>query len=100
MFPRDKFTASGVFDKIKARLVKGVYQQDKELYDNLSSPTASTTSVLAVAAIAAREGRYVMVMNIVGAFLGTCITGTGMKVHIRLNKVLTSLPRTLSVCGG
>ena len=91
MFLKDKFTASGVFDKIKARLVAGGDQQDKELYDNLSSPTASTTSVLAVAAIAAREGRSIMVMDIGGAFLNADITGTGIKVHMRLNKVLTSM---------
>jgi hypothetical protein len=64
-------------------------QQDKVLY--LSSPTALTTSILAVAAIAAREGRSVMAMNIGGVFLNANITGTGIKVHMRLNKVLTSM---------
>lgn len=91
MFLKDKYMASGAFDKLKARLVAGGDQQDKELYDNLSSPTASTASVLAVASIAAREGRSVVVMDIGGAFLNADITSTGVKVHMRLDKVLTAM---------
>jgi hypothetical protein len=50
--------------------VAGVDQQDKELNDDLClvSPTASTTSVLAVTVIAACEGRSVSVMDIGGSF--------------------------------
>jgi hypothetical protein len=57
MFLKEKFAASGEFEKLKARLVAGGDQQDKGLYEDLylSSPTASTTSVLAIAAIAACE---------------------------------------------
>jgi hypothetical protein len=91
MFMKDKFTASGEFEKFKARLVAGGDQQDKDLYENLSSPTGSTTSVLTVAAIAAFEGRAVTVMDIGGAFLNADITGTGIKVHMRLNRVLTAM---------
>ncbi len=86
MFLKDKFTASGVFDKIKARLVAGGDQQDKELYGNLSSRAASIA-----ASIAAREGRSIMVLDIGGAFLNADITGTGIRVHMRLSKVLTSM---------
>jgi hypothetical protein len=93
MFLKEKFTASGEYDKLKARLVAGGDQQDKELYEDLclSSPTASTTSVLAVAAIAACESRLVTVMDIGGAFLNADITSTGIKVHMRLNQVLTDM---------
>ena len=91
MFLKDKYMASGMFDKFKARLVAGGDQQDKELYDNLSSPTASTTSVLAIASIAAHESRSVIVMDIGGAFLNADITNTGIKVHMRLNRVLTAM---------
>ena len=38
MIMRDKFTASGEFDKFKARLVAGGVQQEKDVYDNLSPP--------------------------------------------------------------
>jgi hypothetical protein len=91
MFLKDKYMASGMFDKFKARLVAGGDQQDKELYDNLSSPTASTASVFALAAIAAHEGRSTLVMDIGGAFLNADITDTGIKVHMRLNRTLTSM---------
>jgi hypothetical protein len=93
MFLKEKFTASGEFEKLKARLVAGGDQQDKGLYEDLclSSPTASTTSVLAIAAIAACEGRTVTVMDIGGAFLNADITSTGIKVHMRLNRVLTDM---------
>ena len=36
MFLKDKYFASGVFEKFKARLVAGGDQQDKGLYENLS----------------------------------------------------------------
>jgi dihydroxyacetone kinase DhaKLM complex PTS-EIIA-like component DhaM len=83
--------ASGAFDKLKARLVAGGYQQDKELYGNMCSPTASTTSVLAVISIAAREGRSIVVMDIGGAVLHADITSTIVKVHMILDKVLTAM---------
>ena len=57
MFLKDKYMASGAFDKLTARLVTGGDQQDKEIYDNLSSSTAFTTSVLIVASIVTREGK-------------------------------------------
>ena len=57
MFLKEKFLASGEFDKLKARLVAGGNMQDRELYEDLSAPTASTCSVFAVLAIAAREER-------------------------------------------
>jgi hypothetical protein len=57
MFLKDKYLASGVFEKFKARLVAGGHQLDKRLYENLSSPTVATSSVLAIEAIAAAENR-------------------------------------------
>jgi len=91
MFLKDKYHASGAFEKFKARLVAGGDQQDRLLYDNLSSPTAVTTSVLTIAAIAAAEGRSVMVMDIGGAFLNADITTTGVRVHMRLDKLMSAM---------
>jgi len=34
MFLKDKYTADGVFEKLKARLVAGGHLQDREVYDN------------------------------------------------------------------
>jgi hypothetical protein len=93
MFFKENFTASDEFEKFKARLVAGGNQQDKGLYGDfcLSSPTASTTSVMVIVVIATCEGRSVTVMDIGGAFLNADITSTGIKVHTRLNRLLTDM---------
>ena len=74
-------------------LVASGDQQDKELYEYLclSSPTASTTLVLAVAVITTCEGKLVIVMDIGRAFLNAYITSTGINVHMRLNRALTDM---------
>ena len=64
-----------IFDRFKVRLVAG---EEKTLYNNLSSPTASTTSVLTVAAIAAVEGRHAITIDIGGAFLNADLKPTGI----------------------
>jgi hypothetical protein len=56
MFLKEKFLATGEFEKLKARLVAGGDQQDKNLYDDLSAPTVSTSAVFTVLSIAAHEG--------------------------------------------
>ena len=68
-FLKDKYTADGVFEKLKARLVAGGHLQDREIYDNGGSPTAATTSVFMVACIAATEHRKVATIDFPGAFL-------------------------------
>ena len=65
--------------------------QDKSLYDNLSSPTAATTYVLTVAAIAAAEGREVVVIDIGGAFLNADMSPTGVLVHMRLDRIMSAM---------
>jgi hypothetical protein len=64
MFLKDKHHPSGDFNKFKARLVAGGDGLDKSLYECLSSPTVATSSVMILAAIAAREGRRVKTMDI------------------------------------
>jgi hypothetical protein len=91
MFLKDKYLASGAFERFKARLVAGGNQQDKDLYDDLSSPTVATSSVLTVATIAAREGRKVIAIDIGGAFLNADMAPTGVEVHMRLDRVMTSM---------
>ena len=39
MFLKEKFLPTGEFEKLKARLVAKGDQQDKNLYEDLSSPT-------------------------------------------------------------
>lgn len=86
-FLKDKYTADGIFDKLKARLVAGGHLQDRNIYDNGGSPTASTTSVFMVAGIAAEERRAVAHVDFPGAFLNAKMpSDDGKAVYMRLNK--------------
>ena len=66
LFVKEKNDPEGTFEKLKGRLVAGGHRQNKELYDDLSSPTADHSSVMTVAAIAACEGRHVATCDIGG----------------------------------
>ena len=69
MFLKEKYTAEGMMDKLKSRLVANGKQQDRQLYDTLASPTAALMSLLIVAAVAAHECRETATVDIGGAFL-------------------------------
>jgi Reverse transcriptase (RNA-dependent DNA polymerase) len=88
MFLKMKTHPDGTFDKYKARLVAGGDMQDKKLYDNLSSPTVSTSSVVAIIAIAAHEKRRAAVVDIGSAFLNATMSGS-VAVHMRLDKIMS-----------
>ena len=91
MFLKDKMLPSGAFDRFKARLVAGGHRQDRDLYEDLSSPTAATTSVFTIAAIAAHEHRTVEVIDIGGAFLNADMAPTGIKVLMRLDPLTAKI---------
>ena len=59
IFIKNRYLADGSFDKVKARLVAGGQLQDRSVYSNGGSPTASNSNIFTIAAIAAREGRAV-----------------------------------------
>jgi hypothetical protein len=56
-FLMDKYLASGAFKKFKTKLVTQRHQQDKGIYENMSSQTVATSSGLAIAAIATTESQ-------------------------------------------
>ena len=92
MFLKDKYTAEGKFDKLKSRLVAGGHLQDRDIYDNGSSPTVSTTSVFIIASIAAKENRSLATIDFPGAFLNSDMPLEGSHtVYMRLNKYLTDV---------
>ena len=95
MFLKEKFLASGEFEKLKARLVAGGDQQDRNLYEDLSAPTVGTSSVFTLLSVAAHQGRKVAVIDISGAFLNADMT-TGLSVHMRLDKKMTDMMIRLS----
>ena len=90
MFLKENFLPAGEFEKLKARLVAGGDQQDKTLYDDLSSPTVSTSAVLSVLSIAAYERRKVSVVDITAAYLNAEI-GKKVTVHMRLDQLISGL---------
>ena len=71
MFLKEKYLASGVFDKLKARLVAGGNMQDRSVYalEETSSPTVSLSSLYLVAALAAKEKRIVSTKDVGSAYL-------------------------------
>jgi hypothetical protein len=90
MFIKEKHSPTGVFEKLKARLVAGGHMQDRSVYntENISSPTVSTAAVFLVAAIAAREGRNVITMDIGGAYLHAKMEND---VYMKLDKICTTI---------
>ena len=91
MFLKDKWSPSGEFVKCKARLVAGGDGQDKSLYNNTSSPTASPTSVLIVSGQAAMERRHVATIDIGGAYLNAVMPDEDIKVDMVIDSVLTAI---------
>lgn len=63
--------------------------QDRSLYEDTSSPTASTSSVFIVAAIAAKEKRKVKTLDISGAYLNADMSQ--QEVLMVLDSMLTSI---------
>lgn len=89
IFLKEKYLPTGKFEKLKARLVAGGNQQDKDLYDDISSPTVSTSAVMTVFAVAAHENRKGSVMDIGGAFLNA--TMGKVIVHMRLDPTMSAM---------
>ena len=90
MFLKEKYLPTGEFKILKARLVAGGNQQDKDLYDDLSSPTVSTSVVMTFFCIAAHEMRSAVVVDIGGAYLNADMN-TGVIVHMRLDSAMSKL---------
>ena len=87
MFLKDKYTADGKFEKLKARLVAGGHQQDRAIYDESGSPTATTASIFIIATIAAMENRAVATIDFPGAYLNAEMPkDKGKQVFMKLNK--------------
>jgi hypothetical protein len=88
LFLKEKYTATGEFDKLKARLVAGGHRQDRDVFENISSSTVSTSAVMMVAGIAALEQRSVAVVDFPGAYLNSVLPTDHPDVFMKLNKDL------------
>ena len=85
LFLKNKYYADGEFEKIKARLVAGGHLQDRNIYTNGGSPTASTSSVLTIATLAAKENRAVGTVDFPSAFLNCEMPEDAEPVYMRLD---------------
>ena len=91
IFLKNKYRADGTLEKFKARLVAGGHLQDRDIYSNGGSPTAATSSVMAVAALAAHEGRSVGTVDFPSAFLNCDMPETSEKVYMYSSYVKSTL---------
>ncbi len=78
---------------MKARLVAGGHQQERELAGEVSAPTAQLSSVLIVAAVAAKEQHVVATMDIGSAYLNADMKAV---VYMRLDPDQTRMLAELS----
>ena len=62
--------------------------QNKDLYEDLSSPTVSTSAVFTIVAIAAHERRNVAVVDVGGAFLNA-VMPKSEPVYMRLDNTMS-----------
>ena len=90
LFLKEKFDSNGTSLGFKARLVAGGHMQDRSLLlpEEISSPTAPTPFIFAVASIAAAEGRSVATADVPGAYLHADISH--QNIAMRLDNFLTS----------
>ena len=86
IFSKEKFLSDDTFEKLKSRLVAGGNMQDKALYEDVSSPTVSTTAAFTIATIAASERRHVVTIDIPGAYLNADLDDKE-PIHMRINKL-------------
>ena len=89
LFFKEKFDQDGVFVKMKARLVAGGNEQDTSLIGDVSSPTVLIESLLAMLSIAATQRRFIMSVDIEGAYLECDMEGP---------PVFMCLPPAISRC--
>ena len=90
MFLKQKNNPYGTFFKLKARLVAGGDQQDKGLYEDLSSPTVSTCAVFTLLTVAAQKKRRIAVVDVSGAYLNADMT-MDVSVHMHLDRTMTDI---------
>ena len=91
LFVKEKYSASGDFEKVKSRLVAGGHRQDARLYkDKTCSPTVATPSVFMLATIAQAESRAIATVDIPGAYLNAQMPGN-VRVRMRLDASIMRL---------
>ena len=93
MFLKEKRSAAGIFERLKARLVANGKQQNRGEYNDsqISSPTAMLSSILMVAAIAGMERRNVVTLDVTGAYLNADMPEDAEPVDMLLDPLLSQI---------
>jgi hypothetical protein len=91
MFLKEKFLASGAFDKVKARLVAGGDWVEPGTVGETSSPTVNTLSVMMILNIAAFMKFSVSTHDVTGAFLVPELIVGERPMYLWLDKELTDI---------
>jgi len=90
MFLKEKYDGLGRFEKLKGRLVADGRMQDKSLYSDKISPTASIESIFTELTLAVMKGKYKAKVDIGGAYLNAYIED-GDHIFMELSQELTSV---------
>ena len=89
MFIKEKVNPDGTIEKIKARLVGRGDQQDHTLYhDDLGAYTVERSSIMTVAALAAKEERVVATLDVGTAYLNAKMPAEYPTIHMRIEPTL------------
>ena len=87
-FIKQKIKPDGTEDKTKARIVGGGHQQDRTLYPDSNSPTASITSIFVETSVSAKRKKKVVSLDIGSAYLNSFQLNT---VYMNLDKELSKI---------
>jgi Reverse transcriptase (RNA-dependent DNA polymerase) len=82
MFLTGKYDAVGLFEKLKARLVGDGRGQDRTLYPDVWSPTATTQGLFVVLSVAAKEKRLAGKADVGSAYLEANMKGEMVTMEI------------------
>ena len=89
---KEKYTSTGEFEKLKARMVVGGHRQDRSLYSkkDTSSPTPRTESGFIVLTLAAHEERHTGLADVPAAYLNAYKNQNTPTTYIKFSKGMTA----------
>ena len=89
---KEKYTSTGEFEKLKARMVVGGHRQDRSLYSkkDTSSPTPRTESGFIVLTLAAHEGRYTGLADVPAAYLNAFKSQNTPTTYVKFSRGMTA----------
>jgi hypothetical protein len=96
MFLKEKYTAEGEFDTMKARLVAGGHRQDSLPVTDTSSPTVSLTAIMTVLSIAASNRRVIATLDVGNAYLNAEMPAD-TEVFMRLDAIPSAIASKLDL---